>query len=535
VTVYAGPTAAFSSNAPVFWQETVQFTDESLPGDHSIVMWEWDFGDGNTSTEQNPSHVYQHTGSYVVTLRVTDEFGCTDVVEHPVIVERPPTRYICGFVRVEGTDAGLAGAVVTLEVRLDWWVTVGTYTTGPDGFFEFTYTGRMGMFRLTETNPEGYVSTRAVPVYWGEVLTPDQIRHNNPPTGELCPYIFYDELEPGGDCPSCPDWITFHTDRDQNWEIYRLDGDGLLNLSNDPATDMAPTRSPDAAWVAYQSNRHQNWDIFLVREDGENTMQLTSDQADDTDPNWSGECGVRRIAFQSNRDGQWEIYIINADGTGLQRVTDNDAADTDPFWSPESAAGKIAFQSDRNGNWDVYVVEVESGVETPLVTNDANDIDPIWSPDGASIAFLSDRDGQWEIYVVDVATGAETRLTFSEGTEKNAAWSPDSMWLAYQSDRDGQWEIYVSRADASRELRVTEIEYADEAPTWDCSSERLVFHTDRDGNQEIYGVNAFTGGNLVRMTDNPASDLAPMWMPSEEDASLTGVTPARGLTLAKGW
>jgi plastocyanin len=48
----------------------VQFIDISL-GD--IVLWNWDFGDGGTSSEQNPSHTYTEPGTYTVSLRVFNE------------------------------------------------------------------------------------------------------------------------------------------------------------------------------------------------------------------------------------------------------------------------------------------------------------------------------------------------------------------------------------------------------------------------------------------------------------------------------
>jgi len=47
----------------------VQFTDEST-GD--ITSWNWNFGDGTTSTEQSPSHTYTTAGKYSVTLEITD-------------------------------------------------------------------------------------------------------------------------------------------------------------------------------------------------------------------------------------------------------------------------------------------------------------------------------------------------------------------------------------------------------------------------------------------------------------------------------
>ena len=53
---------------------TVQFFDRSSG---CPVSWEWDFGDGGTSTEQNPEHTYLHSGTYDVRLTITDRFGQT--------------------------------------------------------------------------------------------------------------------------------------------------------------------------------------------------------------------------------------------------------------------------------------------------------------------------------------------------------------------------------------------------------------------------------------------------------------------------
>mgnify|MGYP000922292211 CR=1 FL=1 len=51
---------------------TVQFTDTSTG---FPTTWSWDFGDGKTSVEQNPTHVYENTGDYTVTLTVTNIVG----------------------------------------------------------------------------------------------------------------------------------------------------------------------------------------------------------------------------------------------------------------------------------------------------------------------------------------------------------------------------------------------------------------------------------------------------------------------------
>jgi uncharacterized membrane protein (UPF0182 family) len=50
----------------------VQFTDQSMG---TVATWSWDFGDGQTSDEQNPSHTYQTVGIYNVSLIVTGSGG----------------------------------------------------------------------------------------------------------------------------------------------------------------------------------------------------------------------------------------------------------------------------------------------------------------------------------------------------------------------------------------------------------------------------------------------------------------------------
>jgi gliding motility-associated-like protein len=58
----------------------VQFTDSTINTSGNIVEWIWDFGDGSTSTLQNPMHTYLNAGIYSVTLRTKNSFGCVKVI-----------------------------------------------------------------------------------------------------------------------------------------------------------------------------------------------------------------------------------------------------------------------------------------------------------------------------------------------------------------------------------------------------------------------------------------------------------------------
>ncbi|MDI9319307.1 MAG: DNRLRE domain-containing protein [Phycisphaerales bacterium] len=73
-TVCASATADFKDTAISCYQ--YQFTDLSSSADTGIATWNWDFGDGTTSTAQNPLHTFPGYGPYSVRLIATDSNGC---------------------------------------------------------------------------------------------------------------------------------------------------------------------------------------------------------------------------------------------------------------------------------------------------------------------------------------------------------------------------------------------------------------------------------------------------------------------------
>jgi len=73
--------------------QVIQFNGTATdPDGDDIVAWHWDFGDGNTSNEQNPTHQYPNGGTFDVTLTVTDERGVTGEVTKTLEIEGPPNQ-----------------------------------------------------------------------------------------------------------------------------------------------------------------------------------------------------------------------------------------------------------------------------------------------------------------------------------------------------------------------------------------------------------------------------------------------------------
>ena len=69
---------------------TVAFTDQSSL---SPTSWSWDFGDGTTSTDQNPTHTYTSPGTYTVELTVTNENGDNTLAQTDYITVEPGGPY----------------------------------------------------------------------------------------------------------------------------------------------------------------------------------------------------------------------------------------------------------------------------------------------------------------------------------------------------------------------------------------------------------------------------------------------------------
>lgn len=90
VTVYAQPKANFNHMSSCLGVPTI-FMDSSLSGASTITLWKWDFGDGDSTFVQNPTHIYSNAGLYNVSLSITNARGCIDTITKPVDVYPFPT------------------------------------------------------------------------------------------------------------------------------------------------------------------------------------------------------------------------------------------------------------------------------------------------------------------------------------------------------------------------------------------------------------------------------------------------------------
>jgi PKD repeat protein len=103
----------------------VQFADQSTASTGNITAWSWNFGDGGTSSLQNPSHSYNAMGSYVVCLDITTSTGCTDTY--------------CDSVYVGNNTGIFCNATLTPNVNPGGSVTYSVTASGSGTIIGYSY------------------------------------------------------------------------------------------------------------------------------------------------------------------------------------------------------------------------------------------------------------------------------------------------------------------------------------------------------------------------------------------------------------
>jgi len=157
--------AGFTYTAPVCGNDSAYFFNGST-GSSGLASYFWQFGDGATSTEANPKHVYATSGSYSVRLTVTDSVGCSDPLTRVVVIDLSDvtpnftvtyfSAGICPPIPVQLTNTS-TGTVTAVQ----WYVETSTgvnYYTGNTAIHTYTMAGNYDI-TMVVTDSRGCTDT----------------------------------------------------------------------------------------------------------------------------------------------------------------------------------------------------------------------------------------------------------------------------------------------------------------------------------------------------------------------------------------
>ncbi len=286
-----------------------------------------------------------------------------------------------------------------------------------------------------------------------------------------------------------------------------------------------PTAPEPLPGLVFTSERDGNWEIYRMDADGNNVVRLTETEISEGGASWSPD--GRSLAFWSRREGNADIFVMGADGSNpINLAPDPKENGVEEFytrWHPDGES--IAFFSNRFSNQGYGCVVhrigfmlLDGGTQgmEPLQGLIGNQETLAWSPDGETLAFSSKSCGgsglNLQLFLWQAADNSVTQLTRDDFINAGPAFSHDGRFLAYHSFRGDNSEIILLDQNSGETVNLTNHPAKDSHPTWSPDDSQIAFVTDRDGNDEIYVMNV-DGTNLQNLTNHPARDFEPQWSP----------------------
>ncbi|HWH02398.1 MAG TPA: hypothetical protein VN674_01815 [Gemmatimonadales bacterium] len=232
--------------------------------------------------------------------------------------------------------------------------------------------------------------------------------------------------------PALPPLLAFDILRGNHRSIYRIrtDGSDSLQLTTDTSDNSQPTSAGSA--IVFVSSRDGNAELYTMPASGGAPTRLTFTAANEANPALSPD--GTKLAYTRDDGGLPRLWISDADGSNAARATDSldfgGAVDASPTWAPGS--DRIAFVSTTSGSARLYQLTLATMTIVALQPDTAAQVEPSWSPDGSRLAFVSGANRGARVAVLDLHAHAFTFITPASGQNGQPAWMPDGTVVFLQ-------------------------------------------------------------------------------------------------------
>ncbi len=269
--------------------------------------------------------------------------------------------------------------------------------------------------------------------------------------------------------------IIFASVRDGSQDIYLIERDGsqLLKLTDNNIENSGPVPSPDGERFLYLSRLGESgtFEIMIGHFDREITaVQLTSDYYDEQHASWSPNGDY--ICFSRNVNGSEDIWVMDERGEKQEPITTNPADDSQPEWSPKG--GWITYIShspfEERQISQVCIIKSDGTEKKELTSSATLKSFPGWLSDGSSVYFLEYASGNESVCRLKTInrSGQEEKilLDFDERIEYPGFSNDDKTLLYTIAGKGTREELFLYDMLAGREIRLTDNSFRDFSPRW---------------------------------------------------------------------
>lgn len=500
-----------------------------------VNSYRWRFGDGTSSTEREPQHIYNEAGAYDIELVADGPGGQSRYARQLVVAEAQPqpTATVQVLATAEDLPAPIASFIAEPQAgAAPLEVSFTNTSTDADIANDWDFDGD-GQTDSTERDPTvGFdlpgtytVRLRATGKGGSDIASAEIIVYPSPPTAA------FSVSETSGAAPFAIHFTNATLGEVVSYE-WDFQGDGHVDsLEESPVyiyetagiyvaqlTALGPYASSEATVEITVSEpiAPPTAHFILSVEDLEVTFMSTA-TGENLEYSWDFGDGSTSI-----EKDPVHTYLAGGSYTVNHRVS-NGGGDaqyeevvtvSEPYQPSAAAKEKIAFTSDRDGNNEIYMMDADGANAVNLTNHPSSDRHPAWSPDGNAIAFASRRDDNvFDIYVMDVGSRTVIRLT-NQGANTRPAWSPDGARIAFVSDRYGDKDIMVMNANGSHQIQLTVDVHVDDQPTWSADGGAIAYVSNVDGHRNIYVMSSTDGSEILTLTGGDSDNFQPSWLNS---------------------
>ena len=312
-----------------------------------------------------------------------------------------------------------------------------------------------------------------------------------------------------------------------------------------------PEISPNGNYIVYQRRGmdimkdRKTSRLWLLNSNGTNHFKLTSNDVNESSPQWSPD--GTRIAYVSSSNEGSEIFVYWLKTAKTARLTQLEKSPGGLSWSPDGkqiaftmkvdskeptlvsppkkpkgaewathprVTTRLKYEADGSGYIEpgfrhLFIISAEGGTARQISTGELNYGSPNWSKDGKSIYFNSNLSEDWEyetrnseIYKLDISNGQTIALTDRKGPDYDLTISPNGKQIAYlgYDDKIQTYQvnkIYLMNLDGSnKNIIKTNLDRGKSNLKWSADGKGIFFQYDDKGNTKI-GYTSLSGNTSL--------------------------------------